>query len=114
MNKLDRDRLADMLHYARTAVRLLGSADAAALEHDDRTFLSVQKAIENVGEAANQVSVEGRTAMPDFAWSDAIAMRHRLVHGYKAILPIVVVKTVRNDLPDLIKAMENVVGDEAS
>ena len=52
--------------------------------------------------------------MPDFAWSDAIAMRHRLVHGYKAILPIVVVKTVRNDLPDLIKAMENVVGDEAS
>lgn len=114
MNKLDRDRLSDMLQFARTAVRLLGSADAVALERDDRTFLSVQKAIENVGEAANQVSVEGRTVLSEFAWTDAIAMRHRLVHGYKAILPVVVVETVRNDLPNLISALEAALGDEAS
>ena len=112
MNRLDRERLEDMLQHAETAVRLLGSADPAGLAADDRTYLAVRKAIEIVGEAANQVSEECRATLPEISWFDAIAMRHRLVHGYRTIHPVVVVGTVRDDFPPLIAALERALKDE--
>lgn len=113
MDELDRGRVLDMLHYARTAVRLLGSADPAALQADERTFLAVCKAIEIVGEAADQVSAATRSRFPQVPWADAIAMRHRLVHGYRSIRTDVVVRTVQTDLPGLIASLEGALKDQA-
>lgn len=58
MNDLDRGRLGDMLHYAELAISFVGSCEPADLEKDERTFLACCKAIEIIGEAANQASPE--------------------------------------------------------
>lgn len=44
--------------------------------------LALTKLVEIVGEAAKQVTDEGRAEMPDVPWSAAARTRDRLVHPY--------------------------------
>lgn len=112
MNELDRDRMREMLEYAKTAARLLGSSDEAALKADERTYLATRHALVILGEAANQVCAEARASIPDVPRRDAIAMRQRLVHGYRTVLADVIVQTVRDDLPELIASLEAALKEE--
>jgi uncharacterized protein with HEPN domain len=102
-----------MLDYARTAIDLLGPADAAALEKDKRTLLAVSKAIEIVGEAASKVSAECRAELPHVPWRQAIGMRNRLIHGYSSLEAEVLVSTVHKDLPALVTVLERALKDTA-
>lgn len=111
MDTSDRELLVDMLRYAETAIRLLGSADAAALKRDERTFLAVSYALLIIGEAATQLSAAVRSDLADVPWLDVIGMRHRLVHAYDRIRPEVVVSTVREDLPELITTLRRALED---
>ena len=113
MNKLDRARLADMLHYAELAISFVGDYDPAGLEKDERTFLATCKAIEIIGEAASQVSPEGREQFPDLPWRESIAMRHRLVHGYRSVVSDVILGTVRGSLPALVGSLHRALEDNA-
>ena len=99
-----------MLEHAKLAMSFVGSADPEQLEADKQAFLAARKAIEIVGEAANQVSNGTRAMLPEIAWSDAIAMRHKLIHGYRSIRAEVVVGTVRSDFPPLIAALNSALG----
>jgi uncharacterized protein with HEPN domain len=112
MNKLDRGQLVDMLYYAELAISFAEGYEPAALDKDERTFLATCKAIEIVGEAANQVSAEGREEFPELPWREAVAMRHRLVHGYRSIVSEVVIGTVRGSLPPLVKALQLALRDD--
>ena len=113
MNNLDRGRLVDMLYYAELAISFTGAYEAAELEIDERTFLATCKAIEIVGEAANQVSLEGRRLLPDLPWREIVAMRHRLVHGYWSVVSEVIVGTVRASLPPLVRSLRRALEDNA-
>jgi uncharacterized protein with HEPN domain len=95
-----------MLHYAELAISFSASYGPAELEQDERTFLATCKAIEIVGEAAGQVSSESRKLVPDLPWREIVAMRHRLVHGYRSIVSEVIVGTVRGSLPSLVKSLQ--------
>jgi uncharacterized protein with HEPN domain len=106
ITKVDRDRLLDMLHYARTAVRLAGKQLPEGTEAYEDAFLALCRAVELIGEAATKVSEPGKTALPDVEWREAIAMRHRLIHGYASIQPELVFQTAREDLPSMIAALE--------
>ncbi len=95
-----------MLESAREAVSLLGPLDAAQLDSDRRTLLSVRLAIQTIGEAATRVSAGGRAELPQIPWSNIIGMRHRLVHGYRTISTTLIVDTVRNHIRPLIDVLE--------
>ena len=41
-------------------------------------------------------------------WTDIIGMRNRLVHGYNEIDFDIVWKTVSEDLPSLVRALEEI------
>ncbi len=111
MNKVDRSRIADMLHYAELAVGFVGQADPVALAADERTFLATCMAIQIVGEAANHVSPALRKELRDVPWRDAVDMRNRLIHGYRSIVSEIVVGTVRNDLPPFIALLRRVLDE---
>jgi uncharacterized protein with HEPN domain len=110
IDDLDRDRMLDMVHYAKTAVRLAGKGIPKGSEAFEDNYLALCRSIELVGEAATLVSKSTRYALPDVEWREAIAMRHRLVHGYFAIRPEVVFDTALNDLPAMISALERALG----
>lgn len=79
----------------------------ATLHNEATTFAcSPSSSLEIIGEAANSVPVETQAQFPDIAFQQAIAMRHRLIHGYNRIKISIVEATAQDDLPGLIASLE--------
>lgn len=82
MPKDDEIRLRHMLDAAREAQSFADGRTRFDLNKDRLLVLALVKAIEIVGEAAYQITVETRDTFPDIPWADIMGMRHRLVHAY--------------------------------
>ena len=59
-----------------------------------------------LGEAANHLPESTVEAHLDIPWSAIIGMRHRLVHGYGSIDPLIVWEVVQAAIPTLIPQLE--------
>lgn len=94
-----------MLAYAEEAREFVGERDAVALADDRMRAMATVRAVEVVGEAAGRLSDEVRASLPHIDFRPAVAMRHRLIHGYSKVRLEIVVQTVREDFPRLIVAL---------
>lgn len=103
-------RLRHMLDAAREAMAFASGKSRSDLENDRMLVLALVKDIEIIGEAAYQISPQARERLPDIPWDDIIGMRHRLVHAYFDINLDILWKTVQQDLPSLVDALERAVG----
>ena len=79
-----RDYIADLLHYAEAAVRLVGASTLDELAADERSALALERALEILGEAAGKLPREFRDEHPDLLWREMIGVRQRLAHAYFA------------------------------
>ena len=107
-------RLQHMLESARAIRRFVQGRSRDDLETDMQLTLALVKAIEIVGEAANQMAEESRSALPDIPWEDVIGMRHRLVHAYFDINLDILWKTAQRDVPFLIDVIEHFIESETA
>ncbi len=112
MNSPDCIRLQHMLDSARDAMAISAGRDRGDLDRDRGLVLALVKCVEIIGEAANNITPETRDRLPEIPWIAIIAMRHRLVHGYFQINLDTVWKTLEEDLPPLIFALERIVSGE--
>ena len=112
MSKDDSVRLRHMLDAARQAMIFAKGKNRADLDADLMLVFAMVKAIEIIGEAANQVTESTRARVPELPWADIIAMRHRLVHAYFDINLDILWQTVQQDLPPLAEALEKVLQRE--
>ena len=101
----DQVRLNHLRDAARTALRFTQDRTRSDIEHDEMLRLALTKLIEIIGEAAKQVSTDGRAEYPDVPWSAAARMRDRLVHHYFDIDLDVLWVTIEVDLPALLAAL---------
>ena len=106
MDKSDAARLRHMLDAAREATSFAAGRGRAELDRDRMLALALLKEIEIIGEAAGRVSEAGRTTCSEVPWANIVGMRNRLVHGYFSIDLDIVWKTVSDELPRLISALE--------
>jgi len=104
--------LLDMLLAAQDGMEFLRDCSREQFDQDRMRQLAVIKSIEVIGEAASRISDSFRDTHPELPWRDIVDMRHRLVHGYFEIDRDRVWKTVREDLPGLIAALEKLVPPE--
>lgn len=65
--------------------------------------------MEIIVEAAGRVTPETRAFLPDIPWSDVVAMRNRLIHGYDSVDPDILWDTVKHDLLSLVKAVDKLI-----
>ena len=108
----DRIRLRHMLDAAREAISFTEGRSRTDLDTDRQLTLSLVKDIEIIGEAANEITEDTRAAHHTIPWRPVIEMRHRLVHLYYDINPNVLWKTVQEDLPPLIAALEKILATD--
>ena len=99
-----------MLAYAEEARVMLEDRDGPALRADRVRLLAVTRAVEIVGEAANQLP-QGVKAVLPLDLQPAIAMRHRLIHGYDSVSADIVAKTVRDDFPAFIASLRAILAN---
>lgn len=95
-----------MLDAAREAVEYAAGHERADLDSNRMLARAVVKAVEIVGEAADNVTDETRRRLPGIPWADIVGMRHRLIHAYHDVNLDIVWDTVGLDLPPLVAALE--------
>lgn len=71
--------------------------------------LSLVKCIEIIGEAANSITDDLKSKHTLIPWQDIIKMRHRLIHTYFDVDYDIVWKTLKDELPELIRELKKIV-----
>jgi uncharacterized protein with HEPN domain len=112
MRKADVIRVRHMLEAAQEAVTFSQGRTRDDLSNNRMLVLSLVKSIEIIGEAATKISPEDRRKYAEIPWRSIIAMRNRLIHAYFEIDLDRVWDTVIDDLPPLVKALEDMLQQE--
>jgi uncharacterized protein with HEPN domain len=94
-----------MIEAARKAIAFADGKTRTDLDDDEMLRFALVKLVEIVGEAAKQVTTETRAEYPSVAWAEAARMRDRLVHHYFDINLDVLLSTVREDLPAILRSL---------
>jgi len=98
--------LLDILTAARLALQFRGQLDKASFLTDLKTQAAVLHEPLVLGEAAKRLSIGFRDEHQDVPWKAMAGMRDRLLHGYDDVDLELVWKTVDEDLPPLVKRLE--------
>ena len=106
MKKSDIIRLQHMLDAAREIRSYTNKHSREEVEKEWILILGLVKAVENIGEAASNVSPEVRAEIPTIDWDRIIGMRHRLVHAYFNIDKDILWRTIAYNIPGLIEELE--------
>ena len=103
----DGARLHHMLESARITAKFIRGRRRSDLDDDQMLLFALVRALEIIGEAAGQVSPQGKAMLPNIRWADFVRMRNRLIHAYFRININVVWNTAINDVPVLIAELES-------
>jgi len=99
----------DMLEEARDALEFIRGFGRERFLADKRTCKAVAYSLQTLGEAANHVSERFMAEHPLVPWHAMIGMRHRLVHGYRAVSFEIVWAVAKEELPELEILLSNLV-----
>jgi uncharacterized protein with HEPN domain len=91
----------DMLEEVRDALEFVRGFNLESFLADRRTCKAVAYSLQTLGEAANHLSDHFIAEHPDVTWHEIVGMRHRLVHGYRAISFEIVWAVTKEELPAL-------------
>ena len=97
----DKGRLEDIIEYSNNVTTLVEGYSFEKLVADKRTYYSVMKTVEVVGEAAYMLTKAFKKAHPETPWKVVQGMRHVLVHDYATIDDRELYNTAVNDIPVL-------------
>ncbi len=95
-----------MRDYAQKAFSRVAAISRHHFDTNEDLQIVVTHFIQIIGEAARQVSPEGREKHQDIPWERIVGMRHRIVHDYVNIDLDIVWEVATKYLPPLIAALE--------
>ncbi|RME91049.1 MAG: DUF86 domain-containing protein [Anaerolineae bacterium] len=98
-----------MLEHAREAVKIAHGRSRQDLGNDRMFNLAETRLLEIIGEAARRVPIDYQLEHPEIPWSQIIGLRNRLIHGYDAIDFDILWAIIQNDMPQLIKQLEDIL-----
>lgn len=102
----DKRRIEHMLRSAKDARAIVGDMDSTVLAADMIRLRAAVNCFTEIGEAAARLSLAGRVRVGELPWRQIVGMRNIVVHVYWGIDVNEIVKTTRDDLPQLINALE--------
>lgn len=105
--------LRQMLEHTREARALVVGKSREDLDNDRILELALTRLVEIVGEAARRVSPKCRSRYAEIPWTQIVALRNRLSHGYDAINLDILWTVVATDLATLVRQLEQIVPDRA-
>ncbi len=109
MNRDDLMFARHMLDAARKACAFVQGKERGSLNEDEVLALAVVRLLEVMGEAARNVSPATRATSSTMPWSQIIATRNRLIHGYFDVDLDIVWAIVTVDLPQLLPHLAELV-----
>ena len=107
----DKGRLEDIIEYSNNVTMLIEGYSLESLVADKRTYYSVMKNVEIVGEAAYKLTKAFKNSHPKTPWKIIQGMRHILVHEYANIDDEELYNAAVNDMPELRKQVEKYLAE---
>ncbi len=107
----DTTRLNHMLDYSREAVEMAAGKQREHLDTDRQFSLAITRLVEIIGEAAARVTAEEQQRHPSIPWAEIVGLRNRLIHGYDAVDHDILWEIIRQDLPNLIGALQDLAAN---
>ena len=107
----DKGRLEDIIEYSDSVTMLIEGYSFEKFLADKRTYYSVMKNVEVVGEAAYMLTKTFKKAHPATPWKFVQGMRHVLVHDYATIDDRELYNTAVNDIPVLKEQVEQYLAE---
>ena len=107
----DKGRLEDIIEYSNNVTMLIKGYTLEGLIADKRTYYSVMKNVEIVGEAAYMLTKAFKKAHPETPWKVVQGMRHVLVHDYANIVSETLFDTAVNDMQPLRQQVERYLAE---
>lgn len=98
--------MEDIIEYSTNVTNLIEGYSLEALIADKRTYYSVMKNIEVVGEAAYMLTKAFKNSHPEIPWKVVQGMRHVLVHDYANVVSATLYDTAVNDMQPLRQQVE--------
>lgn len=98
--------LDDMVTFARNVRTYTSGLEQADFVANQLVYDATLRNLELIGEAATHVPEEVRNANMDIPWRLIIATRNRLIHAYLGIDDDTVWSIIRDDIPELLNALE--------
>jgi uncharacterized protein with HEPN domain len=108
----DETYLIYMLTAAKRVTTYIHGMSRVQFDLDPKTMDSVVLQLGNIGEAANQVSIDYQKLHREVPWSKIIGMRHRIFHKYVEIDWDIVWFAATEEVPALIRYLEPLVPPE--
>ena len=96
-----------MVDAAEDASSFVVGREREDLEKDRMLALALVRSIEIIGKAGARVSAQGRAEVPRIPWTEIVAMRNRLIHGYFDVDLDIVWETTQKVLPPLVDTLRN-------
>lgn len=103
--------LFDMLEAARKIERFIAGYNEVRFMQDEKTISAVERQFMIIGEAAKHTGPSLRERFPDIDFRLATAMRNFIVHQYDRVDAEKVWRTVKEDLPGLVRVLEPFIGE---
>ena len=107
----DKGRLEDIVEYSNNVTMLIDGYSFDELVADKRTYYSVIKNVEMVGEAAFMLTSDFKKSHPEIPWKVVQGMRHVLVHDYATIDPKELYNTAVNNMKPLRQQVERIISE---
>ena len=110
-HRRDRGRLEDILKYAQNVEKIVNGITYDEFVSDIRTYYSVMKNVEVIGEAANMLTLHFREEHNELPWRLIINMRNVLVHGYAQVSDADLWQTATCDIQPLRQQVEHYLAE---
>ena len=107
----DKGRLEDIIEHSDNVMRFISGYTFETFVADKRTYYSVMKNVEVVGEAAYMLSKAFQKTHPATPWKIVQGMRHVLVHDYAGIDSKELFNTAVNGIPELREQVEKYLAE---
>jgi len=101
MSKFSVNRLQDIFDEIEAIEQFIAGMTSEEFKGDKKTIYAVTRAIEIIGEAANNVPKEVKDKYPSIPWSQIKGMRNKSIHEYWSVDADILWKTVQISIPQL-------------
>lgn len=110
---MERNKL-HLLHIRDSIDRVLEYSSQTTYDEfaeNNKDYDAILMRIIVIGEAINNLSDEFREQHHNLPWHKAIGLRNQIAHGYIDIKPDIIWDTVKSDLPELKKKIEEILNN---
>lgn len=102
----DKQYITHIVSFSESAIQYCEGMNYQEFEADQKTIHAVSYCVQTIGEATAKLSEEAKKTYPNVPWREIKAMRNILVHMYHNADPVILWKTVRENLPELLEELK--------